>query len=79
MSHRTLMSYLVLSRNGEESFNKFLSPDPDPGLDHLGRGANHGYSLRKNNQVRIVVFELRWHKITFMKYKFIHLPPRCKM
>ena len=24
MSRRTLMSYLVLSRNGEESFNKFL-------------------------------------------------------
>ena len=29
------MSYFVLSRNGEESFNKFWSPDADPDLDHL--------------------------------------------
>ena len=30
------MSYLVLSRNGEESFNNFLSPDLD--TDHLRGG-----------------------------------------
>ena len=29
MSWRTLMAYYVLSRNGEESFDIFLSPDPD--------------------------------------------------
>ena len=29
----TLMSYLVVSRNGEESFNNFLGLGPD--LDHL--------------------------------------------
>ena len=33
MSWHTLMKYFVLSPNGEESLNKFLSPDPDP--DHL--------------------------------------------
>ena len=37
----TLMSYLVLSRNGEESFNKFLTPDPDP--DHFTGGSSKGY------------------------------------
>ena len=31
-----MMSYLVLSRNGEETFNKLLSPDPDPDPDHIG-------------------------------------------
>ena len=39
---RTLMSYLVLPRNGEESLNKFLSADPD--LDHLRGGSSHGYA-----------------------------------
>ena len=34
------MSYLILSRNGEESFNKFWSPDPD----HLRGGPIHGYT-----------------------------------
>ena len=29
------MSYFVLSRNGEVSFNKFLSPNPDLDPDHL--------------------------------------------
>ena len=36
------MSYLVLSRNGDESFNNFLSPDPDS--DHLRGGPNHWYN-----------------------------------
>ena len=29
------MAYFALSRNGEESINKFLSPEKDPNLDHL--------------------------------------------
>ena len=32
------------SRNGEESFNKSLSPDKDPDPDHLRGGPNHGYT-----------------------------------
>ena len=34
------MSYLVLSRNGDESFNKSLDPD----LDHLREGPSHGFT-----------------------------------
>ena len=34
------MAYFVLSRNGEESLNKFLSPDPD----RLRGGPSHGHS-----------------------------------
>ena len=40
MSWRDLTAYLVLSRNGEDSFNELLSVDPDPG--HLRRGPSHG-------------------------------------
>ena len=43
-SWRTLMSYLVLSRNGEESLNKFSIPDPNPDLDHLIGGPSQGYT-----------------------------------
>ena len=35
-----LMEYFVLSLNGEESLNKFLSPDPG----HLRGGSSHGRS-----------------------------------
>ena len=38
-SWRVLVSYLVLPRYGEESFNKFLSPNLD-----LGGGLSHGYT-----------------------------------
>ena len=43
------MAYFVVSRNGEESFNKFLSPDPD----HLRAGPRHRYNTYfvKKNQV----------------------------
>ena len=34
------MEYFVLSRNGEEFLNKFLSPDPDD----LRRELSHGYN-----------------------------------
>ena len=33
-----LMAYSVVSPNGEESLNKFLSPDPD----HIRGGPSHG-------------------------------------
>ena len=36
------MSYLVLFRNGDESPNKFLSPDPDS--DHVRGGPRHEYN-----------------------------------
>ena len=31
-----------LSHNGEESFNTFLSPNPDSDPDHLRGGPSHG-------------------------------------
>ena len=46
------MSYLVLSRNGEETFNTFLSSDPDPDPDNIsGRQSNEYTILCNNNQV----------------------------
>ena len=38
------VEYFVSSPNGEESLNKFMSPDPDSDLDHLGGGPSHGYN-----------------------------------
>ena len=32
----------MVSRNAEESLNKFRSPDPDTDSDHLRGEANHG-------------------------------------
>ena len=40
----SMVAYVVLSRNGEDSFNKLLSPYPEPGPDILRGGPNHGYS-----------------------------------
>ena len=40
----TLMAYFVLSRNGERSLNKFLSPVLDPDPDHLRGGPSHGHN-----------------------------------
>ena len=46
------MAYLILSRNGEESFKKLLSPDQNPDLDHFRRGPSHGYDTPcSKNQV----------------------------
>ena len=42
ISQHILKSYFVPSRNDEESFNKLLSPDPDP--DHLRRGSSNEYT-----------------------------------
>ena len=36
----TLTEYVVLFRNSEESFNKYLSPDPD----HVRGNPSHGYT-----------------------------------
>ena len=41
MSSCTLVAYSVLSPDGEESFNKLSSPDPD----HIRGGPNHGYRV----------------------------------
>ena len=44
---------LVLSLKGEGFFNKFTSPDPDPGQDNLTGGTSHGYtpsSVNKSSQ-----------------------------
>ena len=38
------MAYVVLSRNGEESFNKFSSPDPEPDPDHLRSHGDNTYA-----------------------------------
>ena len=40
----TLMTYYVISLNGEESFNKFLSPDQDFDLDHPRGGLIYEYT-----------------------------------
>ena len=48
-SSRSLMAYFVPSRNGEESFNQSLSPDPD----HPRGGPNHGHNtscVKKSSQ-----------------------------
>ena len=39
-----LMSYLVLSSNGEESVNIFSSQNSDPDPDYLRGGPSHGYT-----------------------------------
>ena len=44
---RNLMGYFVPCPNGEVSFNKFLSPDPD----HLRGGPSHGYNTSCKNQL----------------------------
>ena len=56
------MSYLVLSRNGEESCDQFLNPDPD----HLRGRPNHGYIpscvnilCKQIKTIGAIVFELR--------------------
>ena len=49
MSWFTLMAYFVLSPNGEESLNKFLSLDPD----HLTGGQSHGHNTSCKNKVYI--------------------------
>ena len=38
------MAYFFLSRNGEESLNKLLSPDPERDSDHLRGESNHMYT-----------------------------------
>ena len=53
-----VVAYFVLSPNGEEYLNKFLTPDPDP--DHL-RGPSHGYEtscVEKIKTIGKIVFEL---------------------
>ena len=65
MSWRTLIAYLVQSPNGEESLNKFSSPNPEPDPDHLTRGPGHGYntsSVKKIKSMGAIVFELRVRK-----------------
>ena len=54
----TLMAYFVQPPNSEESFNKFLSPDPD----HPKGGPSHGYNtscVKKTKSIGAIVFELR--------------------
>ena len=58
------MAYFVLSRNGEESFNTFLSPNPNPDPDHLRGGPSRGYNTfcLKYQVIKscgAIVFELR--------------------
>ena len=57
------VSYLVLSRNGEDSFtNKLLSPDRDPGPDHLTGRLSHWYRTSFVKQIKpiwAIVFLLR--------------------
>ena len=50
----TVMSYIILSRNSQEYFNKFLCPDPD----HNRGGLWHMYtpSSKKIKSIRAVVF-----------------------
>ena len=46
------MAYSVLSRNGEETFNKFTSPDPDQ--DNLRGGSSHGYIPSYVKQIKSI-------------------------
>ena len=46
------MAYFILSPDGEESLNIFLSPDPDP--DRLRGGPSHGHNtscVNKSSQL----------------------------
>ena len=61
------MAYFVLSRNGEESLNTLLSPDPeffpDPDPDHP-RGEDRAtgiilLALKKIKSIGVIVNELR--------------------
>ena len=52
------MSFLVLSRNGEQSFNKYLTPDPDPVPDRFRGGLSLGYTpscVKKINSIGDVI------------------------
>ena len=54
------MAQFVLSRNGEESLNKFLSQNPDRDLVHIRRGQSHGDNIlyvKKSNQSEQYFFE----------------------
>ena len=53
--------------NGEESLNKFLSPDPDP--DHLRGGPSHGYNTSCLKR-RIKAVEMRcYRRLLHISYK----------
>ena len=66
------MAHFVLSPNGEESLNRFSSPDPNPDRVHLRGGNNTSYV--KNKSIGAIIFELRTrtdkqtdrHKLTQM-------------
>ena len=55
------MAYLVQSCNGEESFNKFWSPDPDQHPDNVRGGPSHGprviLLVYKIKSIAAIVFE----------------------
>ena len=56
------MAHSVLSPNGEESYNIFLSPNPDTDPDHLRGGPSHEcntYCVTKTKSIGAIVFELR--------------------
>ena len=75
------MSYLVVSRNGEESFNKFSIPDPNPDLDRLSGGPSHGYTpscVKKSSQSKQYFLSYareQTNKQTQMHYP-LALPPQ---
>ena len=56
------MAYSVQSRNGQESFNKLLPPDPDPNLEPLREGlcrwGNFSF-VKKIKSIGAIVFKLR--------------------
>ena len=54
-----LMACVVLSRNCEESFSTFSSPDSDPDLDRLRGGPSHGHITYCVKSIGARVFELR--------------------
>ena len=64
MSWRTLMSYFVLSGNGKESFNTFLSPNPDQLRGALSYGYIHfcikksSHADRQTNKPKCTTLEL---------------------
>ena len=73
------MAYCVLSRNAEECFNYFLSPDPDPA--HIRGGLSHGYNTSCVTKIKSIGAIFFW--VTRPDVDIMHYPknssPRARV